>query len=147
MGFLGGLFWGGNKSTPPPLPPSNPFFWKLVRIMLESWNLVRKFTHICSCKKYTFQYQGFLNKSRIRLLNCCKSAINWKNNNDAAICRHDLIMKLFWRRFISLVKCSYYSKFHFNIITGFWSYNNYFSLKIDQKSGNWKYHRLILSNV
>ena len=27
-------------------------------IMLETWSLVRKFTHICSFRKYTFQYQG-----------------------------------------------------------------------------------------
>ena len=29
--------------------------------MLETWNLVRNFTNICSFRKYTFQYQGFLN--------------------------------------------------------------------------------------
>ena len=26
---------------------------KLVKSMLESWNLVRKYTHICSFRKYT----------------------------------------------------------------------------------------------
>ena len=34
---------------------------KLVRIMLETSNLVRTFKHICSFRKYTCQYQGFLN--------------------------------------------------------------------------------------
>ena len=27
---------------------------KLVRIMLETWTLVRKYKHICSFRKYTF---------------------------------------------------------------------------------------------
>ena len=34
---------------------------KLVRINLETWNLVRKYTHICSFRKYTFYYQDPLN--------------------------------------------------------------------------------------
>ena len=34
---------------------------KLVRIMLETLNLVRKLTHICSFRKYTFQDQALLN--------------------------------------------------------------------------------------
>ena len=34
-----------------------PLGLKLVRIMLETWNLAGKYTHICSFRKYTFQYQ------------------------------------------------------------------------------------------
>ena len=34
---------------------------KLVRVTLETWNLARKYTFICSLKKYTFQYQGPFN--------------------------------------------------------------------------------------
>ena len=34
---------------------------KLVRIMLSTSNLARKYTDISSFKKYTFQYQGPLN--------------------------------------------------------------------------------------
>ena len=34
---------------------------KLVRIMLQTLNLVHKYTHICSFSKYTFQYQDPLN--------------------------------------------------------------------------------------
>ena len=34
---------------------------KFVRIMLETWYLVRKYTLVSSFKKYTFQYQDFLN--------------------------------------------------------------------------------------
>ena len=29
--------------------------------MPETWNLVRKYTHICSFRKYTFKYQDPLN--------------------------------------------------------------------------------------
>ena len=45
----------GGKITPPPS------FLKLVRIMLETSSLARKFAHICSFRKYTFQYQDPLN--------------------------------------------------------------------------------------
>ena len=45
-------------------------------------------------------------------------ALNWKNDNDVTIFRHDVIVKFFWRCFVSLVKFSYWSKFHVNTITG-----------------------------
>ena len=45
VGFLGARFEVG----------------RVGRIMLETWNLVRKFTHICSFRKYTFQYQALFN--------------------------------------------------------------------------------------
>ena len=49
---LGGLFrgpvWGGGGAI------TLPSCLKLVRIMLETWNLVRKYTNICSFRKYTF---------------------------------------------------------------------------------------------
>ena len=54
MGFLGGLFWG-RRGVKLPLCP------KLVRVMLETWNLLRTYTRICSFRKYTFQYQNPLN--------------------------------------------------------------------------------------
>ena len=38
-----------------------PLCLKLVRIMLETSNLVRKYTSICSFRKYTFQCLGPLN--------------------------------------------------------------------------------------
>ena len=34
---------------------------KIVRIMLETWNLIRKYKHICSFRKYTVKYQDPLN--------------------------------------------------------------------------------------
>ena len=41
-----------------------------------------------------------------------------KNRNDVTIFWHDVIVNVFWRCFVSLVKFSYWSKFHVNIITG-----------------------------
>ena len=52
---LGGLFrgsflgWGGELPPPPP-PPC----LKHVTIMLETSNLARKYTPVCSFRKYTF---------------------------------------------------------------------------------------------
>ena len=56
--------------------------------------------------------------SGIRLPDCSKLAKNPKNDNDVTIFRHDVNVKFFWRCFVSLVKFSYWSKFHVNIITG-----------------------------
>ena len=46
--FWGGGWGGGSKNNPPPSS------LKLVRIKLEISNLARKYTHICSFRKYTF---------------------------------------------------------------------------------------------
>ena len=46
----------GKGGELPPLP-----CLKLTRIMLETWYLLRKYTHIWSFREYTFQYQGTLN--------------------------------------------------------------------------------------
>ena len=56
--------------------------------------------------------------SGIRSPDCSKLAKNPKNDNDALIFWHDVNVKLFWLCFVSLVKFSYWSKFHVNIITG-----------------------------
>ena len=47
-----------------------------------------------------------------------KLAINWKNDSDVKIYRHDVIVKFFWCFLVFLVSFSYWSKFHVNIITG-----------------------------
>ena len=57
-------------------------------------------------------------ESGIRLPDCSKLAINHKNNKDVKIFRHDVIVRFFSRCFGFLVKFSYCSKFHVNIITG-----------------------------
>ena len=56
--------------------------------------------------------------SRIRLPDCSRLGLKWKNDNDITNCRHDIIVKFSWRFFVSLVKFSYRSKFHLCIITG-----------------------------
>ena len=43
---------------------------------------------------------------------CSKFAVNDKNENDITICQYDVIIKA------SLIKFSYWSKFHVSIITG-----------------------------
>ena len=50
VGFLG-VHFGVGEGRP---------CLKLVRIMLETWNLVGKYTHIFSFRKYTFWYQDLL---------------------------------------------------------------------------------------
>ena len=54
--------------------------------------------------------------SGIRLPDCSKLAVNAKNDSSVVIFRR--YRQLFWRGFVSVVKFSYWSKFHVNIITG-----------------------------
>ena len=61
---VGGGGWWGVKITPCLKP---------VGIMLETWNLVHKDTHICSFRKTTFQCQGHLNFADASFF-CKKSA-------------------------------------------------------------------------
>ena len=56
--------------------------------------------------------------SEIRPPDCSKLAKNPKNDNDVIIFRHDVNVIFFWCCFVSIVKFSYWSKFHVNIITG-----------------------------
>ena len=56
--------------------------------------------------------------SGIRPPDCSKLAKNPENDNDVIIFRHDINVKFFWRCFVYLVKFSYWSKFHANIMTG-----------------------------
>ena len=56
VGFLGVRFEVGGTIIPPP-----PSYLKLVKVMLETWNLICKCTHICSFRKYTLKYEDLLN--------------------------------------------------------------------------------------
>ena len=56
--------------------------------------------------------------SEIRIPDCSKLAVNWKNQNDVTISQHNIIVSFFQYCFISLVKFSYWFKFHVNIVTG-----------------------------
>ena len=53
----------------------------------------------------------------------------------------------FWRCFVPLVKFSYWSKFHGNIITGSRAMTIYFYKELNQKSGNRKTLVWILRNI
>ena len=70
QGFV--LRWRVVKIT-----PSHPYL-KLVRIMLETRNLVRKYTHICSFKIYTCQCQSPLNFANVSIVFCEKSVFSAK---------------------------------------------------------------------
>ena len=58
-GFFRDLLWGGGSGG----DGGNYSFTclKLVRIMLETSNLARKYMHICSFRKHTFWFQAPLN--------------------------------------------------------------------------------------
>ena len=56
--------------------------------------------------------------SEIQVLDCSKLAISQKNDNGITIFQHDVIVKFFYVVLGFLVKFSYSSKFHVNIITG-----------------------------
>ena len=60
-------------------------------------------------------YRLYVRYSAFKLF---KLAVNWQNGNEVKIFWHDVIVKFFWIRFVSLVNFSYWSKFHVNIITG-----------------------------
>ena len=70
--------------------------------------MVRKQTHICSFRKFIFQYQGSLNFADVR-----------ENDNEVTICLHEVIVIIFRRCFIALVKFGCWTKFHVNIFTGY----------------------------
>ena len=53
-----------------------------------------------------------------QLPDCSKLTRNRKNNNDVRICRHDVIVKFFWRCVISYVKFSNWYKFPVNVMSG-----------------------------
>ena len=66
---MGSFYRAGN-------PP--PSCLKLVRIMLETSNLVCKYTHVCSFKKYTFKDQGPLHF--LSGFFFCKKSAFWGEN-------------------------------------------------------------------
>ena len=53
----------------------------------------------------------------IRFPDCAKSVVNWKMTMTSRFSKMRS-SSIFWRCFVSLVKFSYWSKFHVNIITG-----------------------------
>ena len=74
---LGMIYWklerflrGGGELKLPPVLNSLGF-------MLETWNLVRKYTHIHSSKKYTSKYQGHFNFADLSIF-CKERALFWQ---------------------------------------------------------------------
>ena len=159
--------------------------------MLVTSHLVRKYTCICSFRKYTFYCLGPLNfadviiclqklaffSKKIPLLkvivwelcsrfftvtenitsadsvsgvqhpDCSKLAKNQKNDNDFTIFRHDLIVKHFWRSFVSLVKFSYWFKFYVNIVTGSGITSIFFDKGLSRNPEIWNIPVWVLPNI
>ena len=57
-------------------------------------------------------------ESEIWLLNFSGLAINQKTDNNVTICQYSIIAEIFWHWRVSLVKFSYCSRFHVDIIIG-----------------------------
>ena len=55
--------------------------------------------------------------SKIQLPDGCKLVINQKKDNDITGCCHEVIFKFFWHCCVSLVKFSFWYKFHVIIMT------------------------------
>ena len=62
VGILGVRFEVGMGENYLALSPPPPSYLKLFRIILETWNLVRKYTHTCSFRKYVFWCRHFFQK-------------------------------------------------------------------------------------
>ena len=62
--------------------------------------------------------------SGIRLSDCSKFTVNWKYGNGVTIFWHEVIVKFFWRCFVSLVRFSYLSKFMSisSVAVGLWQF-------------------------
>ena len=83
------------------------------------WELWWRFSVFVRQKVTANENVSFIDyTTRTLLSDCYKLVANRKNDNDATIFKHDIILKLFWRCFVSLVKFSYWSKFLVNIIIG-----------------------------
>ena len=61
---------------------------------------------------------------------------NQKFHNDITIFWHDINVKFFWRWRVSLIKFSYWFKFHINVITGSGVMAIFVYKGFDQEPGN-----------
>ena len=103
-------FYFGKKSV---LAKNQHFLAKIVPLLKPIvWELCLGFLVLFSVSISFTDYA-----SEIRLPDCSKLAVNQKNQN-VTISQHNIIISFFQDCFISLVKFSYWSKFHVNIITG-----------------------------
>ena len=107
--------------------------------MLETWKLVRKYTHICSFRKYTFQYQALLNFADVSIFlqkkqHFGKNSTFTQSNSVRAVLEIFSSVFRFWRLewvrntkfgtnvpneiLLNAVKCQNYSFHHFWVIRG-----------------------------
>ena len=101
----------------------NQYFLAKIVPLLKAiiWELCWRFFSSAFCKINTYfkwkckYYRPYIwNPSS----DCSKLLIICKNDNDVTICWYGVIIKIFWRWHVPLVRFSYWSKFHVNIRTG-----------------------------
>ena len=134
MGFLGVRFFGQNY-----LP-----CLKLVRIMLATSNLARKYKQICSFIKYTVNRLCVRNLVS-RMLGMCYKSEWWQYSHNFLTWRHHqnfLTLFCFSYQFYLLVHVS--SQYHY----WFWITDNFLLWGIDWKSRSRKYSQYwVLPNI
>ena len=105
-----------------------------------SWRFLSFVFSFCKIETYCYWKCKFTDSaSRTRLLDCSKLVKNYKKHNNDIICWHDAVVSFFLTvLFASLVRFSYWSKFHVNIITGSGVMTSFFynRLTINSKIGN-----------
>ena len=82
--------------------------------------------------------------SGIQLLGCSKFSINWKNNNDVIICRHEVIVK-FFDAVLFLLKSSVTGPSFMSIsslVLEFWQMTIFFYKGLTRNPKNWNNPRL-----
>ena len=91
----------------------------LKAIVWELWDLLVLISAFVRWKVTVTQNIIFADSVfRIRPPDCSKLTKNPKNENNVTIFRHDVNVKFSMSCFVSLIKFSYWSRFHVNIITG-----------------------------
>ena len=85
--------------------------------------------------------------SRILPPDCSRLAKNPKNDNCITLFWHEIIVKSFWPCFVSIVTFSYWSKFHFNIITGSGIITIFFYKRLNRNPEITKAPVWVLSNL
>ena len=78
---------------------------------------------------------------------CSKLAKDPKNDNNVTIFRHDVNGKCFWLCYVSLVKFSYWSKFHVNTITGSEIMTIFFYKRLTRSPEIWNTPVWVLVNI
>ena len=130
-GYFGQKIW---VFLPKIVPLLKAILWELFYSFLSSVFSFCKIKGYCQWK-YRI-YRVCIQNLALGLL---QIAHDLKNDNEVTIFWHEIIITFFWGDFVSLVKFSYWSKFHGNIIVGVMTSSYFVLFRIYQKLGNRKY--------